>query len=229
MISEFQVKTYSFKGNNYYIAHSDLHASWWTHEDESIIRDAIWDIEPDDQVLDIGCAFGSYALTALSCGASRVWAWNPLQDEMDLFNKSLHLNGWSEKAILYFDGLYSSNGWLIPYEGTTDAQFSEDEFPGSFHVTSLDASFDSSVLDKSKRIWMKLDVESAEVEVLKGSVEFINEFSPIIVIECHTFAVPDIETQIERFMEQFPDYVKTDSIPYHSVRFVKFEKFVLTS
>lgn len=222
MVSDTKTKKYTFKNNEYYIVHTDLHASWWTHEDEAVIRNELWNIEPGDQVLDIGCAFGSYTLTALSCGASFVWAWNPLQSEMDIFAQSLDLNGWTDKVELIQDGLYSKDGWLIPHEGSKKASFHDSEVPESFYVNTLDSVYTSKNIDKKKRIWMKMDVESAEVEVLKGSVNFIKEFSPIIVIECHAFAIPDIEAQVDSFMSRFSGYSKVNSIPYHSVHFVKY-------
>ena len=92
--------------------------SYETFDDETAVRLELWTVGPGDVVFDIGAAYGSYTLTALAMGASRVYAWAPQghpvgpADEMeaDYLEASLALNGWSERARVFRDGLYSRSG-----------------------------------------------------------------------------------------------------------------------
>lgn len=92
----------------------------FTFEDESSVRDAFWNVEQNDCILDIGAGLGSYTLTALAMGAKQVFAWEPsagaggggLDVNANYIKQSLHLNGWDSKCIVYPYGLFDQAGWL---------------------------------------------------------------------------------------------------------------------
>lgn len=198
----------TFKGKTFEFAQDEVHASHWTFEDEHSIRDALWDIQPGDVVLDIGCAYGSYSLCALAAGASRILAWNPNLHECELMQKSLELNGWENRCDFYYDGLYSGVGYLNDYHQS----FSATPVEGSFPVRTLD----SYNLVISSPTWLKIDVEGAEVEVLKGAEQFIRAHKPKILVENHEFKAAGITHRVIEYLATL-DYKLVQTIPYHSV------------
>lgn len=206
------IKELSFRGLPYKISMREMipqDPSWFSFEDESIVRDRDWTISPGDVVLDIGSAYGSYALTALASGASFIHTWNPNSDENGILRESLGLNGWDEKAVLHEDGLWSKTGFLRD----TDLAFSETEpQTGGFQVRALD----SYELGLSRLDWMKLDVEGAEVEVLKGAEGLIRTFKPKVVVENHQFKDPTIESRVAGFLAEL-GYETVRVTPYHGV------------
>lgn len=208
------IKEFTFRGAPYKISATEnipCDPSWFSFVDESDVRDRDWTVFNGDVVLDIGAAYGSYALTALAVGASMVHTWSPDQTENKALRKSLALNGWSEKAVVHEDGLWSRDGFLS-YVGNIGVVFSETEPPGGFPVRTLD----SHDLDLDRLDWMKLDVESAEVEVLRGAAETISRFRPSIVVENHEFMIPGIEAQVSAFLSSM-GYETVRVTPYHSV------------
>ena len=205
-------KQVTFKGKEFTIAHSELHASWFTHEDESEIRDLFWNIEPGDVIFDVGIGFGSYALPALAHGASMVHGWTPLDFEIEVLTESLKLNGWSDKCKLYQTALYSKTGSINP----DNLAFSEDENEQTFRTITLDEAT-QYIEPNGQRNWLKMDVEGAEVEVLWGANVFISKFRPIILVENHGFKVANrvrewMEAQGYRHEQTVPHQVVTHSL-----------------
>jgi FkbM family methyltransferase len=214
-------KELSFRGHPYKIACTERegyqHPSWFSFEDEAAVRDRVWHIEPGDVVLDIGAAYGSYTLTALACGARHVFAWSPQgppgeTSEADMLEESLDINDWRDRCSVMDSGCYSLAGWLNP----DDQSFSITRGAGDIYVEPLDSSMlGHSAIGKS-RIWMKLDVEGAEVEVFKGGVNFINRYRPRIVVENHNFKRATIEQEVRDLMKSMA-YREVETVPYHSV------------
>lgn len=148
-------------------------------------------------MLDIGAAFGSYTIPALAQGA-RVVAFNPCQFDSELLDLNLGLNPEMKKKCLHVrDGLYSKNGWFNPDTGA----FSESEqaFPW-LKVRTLD-----SFLEERPGIgtvtWLKMDVEGAELEVLKGAEKCIHMYKPKLLIENHEFQFSGIGKQVKEHIE----------------------------
>jgi FkbM family methyltransferase len=165
------------------------HASWWTFDDEQELRDRWWKCGKGDLVLDIGAAFGSYALPALAQGA-RVVAFNPAPFDAELMDINLNLNPALRRRCLHVrDGLYSKDGWFNPdkclfrdVNGQGD-RFAEGQW---LEVRALD-SFLEERPGIGRVTWIKLDVEGAELDVLKGAEKCIRMYRPKILIENHEF------------------------------------------
>ncbi len=206
------VKELSFRGRPYRISARNNVPSdptWFTYDDEAVVRERDWTVAPGDVVLDVGAAYGSYAITALVSGASLVHTWNPSQEENGIYAESLFLNGWSNKAVIHSEGLWSRPGHLVE----ENLSFSESEpRPGSFPVRTLD-SYD---LGLTHIDWMKLDVEGAETEVLSGGLRLISAFRPKIVVEHHQFKDPTLESRVSNFLSSL-DYETVRVTPYHGV------------
>lgn len=210
--------------------HEAASASWWTFDDEQGVRDRWWKPQAGDVVLDIGAAFGSYALPALLAGA-RVICFSPAEFDTELLEKNLSLNPTlAERCTVERVGLYSADGWFDPKHCTFRAGLGND-FPGHcehcldgrnsslmskyggncpacgctaphglewLFVRSLDSLFDGATTVAIN--WMKLDVEGAELEVLRGAERCIRHFRPNILVENHEFHIPGIAQQVRDFL-----------------------------
>lgn len=177
------------------------HASWWSFDDEQELRDRFWKPGKGDVVLDIGAAFGSYALPALAQGA-RLVAFNPCEFDAALMGLNLSLNPDLERRCLMVpDGLYSETGWFDPDR----CQFSAgDVMPTDGHqwlrVTKLDDFLDArpGIPDVT---WLKIDVEGAELEVLRGAEKCLRMYRPRILVENHEFFKAGISGQVRQYLE----------------------------
>ena len=203
------------------------HASWWSFDDEQELRDRWWNPKEGETVLDIGAAFGSYGIPALALGA-RVIFFSPADFDTELLTKNLELNpALRKRALVLRDGSYSRDGWFDPdpdhcrfRETPPDAcDTCEGLVPRAVPLGGYDLcpkckqmtlarwlrvrSVDSVLRDRpgiEHVSWMKLDVEGAELEVLKGAEKCIRQDRPKILVENHTFQVADMETKVRDYL-----------------------------
>lgn len=206
------------------------HPSWFSFDDEKEVRERHWLIGKDDVVLDIGAAYGSYAVTALACGAAYVFAWSPEgpageEPERVFLAHTAAANGWDGRLAVYGSGLYAVDGFLSPSD---QAFFSQDFHQDTYEthelirVETLDwwADDNNKLLQdlrlRSRRWWAKLDVEGAEVEVLRGGILFLERYRPRLLIECHNFKRPTLQAEVRELLEAL-NYRHVFSAPHHAV------------
>jgi len=205
--------------------HVNCHPSYWSHIDEHFTREAFWDIKPGDVVIDIGAAYGSYALTALAMGAVCVIAWTP--EEYDYLSANLRLNNWHNKSCVFSDGLWSEDGWLAIWPHAPQAEFFKEkplqipEKAGAvatcvFPVSTLDSRL--STMELPRIDWVKFDVEGAEVEVLRGGRETVKKHLPTILVENHLFKDPLIKQKFGSLLKEInPNYTERSTLPHGAV------------
>lgn len=208
------VATLDFRGNKFKVhvqQRVDQDASWFSFYDEAVVRDRDWTVQKGDYIIDVGSAYGSYALTAMASGACRLLCFNPNEGENEALRSNLSLNGWS--ADIRSDGLYSKSGWI----DDVSQIFTPYHVDGSFKVVSLD-SLALSEFDEAPRIFLKLDVEGAEVEVLKGAEAFLkrNIDKLHILVENHEFKAPGISLQVREYLTLL-DFTHVRTEPHHGV------------
>lgn len=222
------IKELSFRGAPYKIECSDsaqvCHPSWYSFDDESAVRDRDWLIRAGDVVLDIGAAYGSYALTALASGAARVYCWSPQgppdePTEAEMLRRSLALNGWTDRCTIYESGLFDKTGFLNA--STQDFNASDSPPPNAdqlggeiLRVECLDDWWARNHIYRAD--WMKLDVEGAEVEVLRGGEALIRELQPTILVENHLFKRATLGDEVRELLAGF-GYNHVCTHPYHSI------------
>jgi hypothetical protein len=139
-----------------------------------------------------------------------------------MLERSLKANGWEKRATLFREGLFDRSGWL----NVVTQEFFEDEPPPHADVLRVRA-FDSFEFHagfyayhdwhSASAIWFKLDVEGAEVEVLKGATKFITKLHPKITVENHNFKRATIEQEVRDLLVGQHGYTEISTVPYHAV------------
>lgn len=189
-----------FRGNKYVASAigsacpEDVWA-WLSMEKE--LRDRWWHVEQDDVVMDVGAGCGSYTLAALACGAALVIAFEPDRNAFFDLWTNLLLNGWTGRCFPV--------NTLVGSEQSMKGVFypaSHSNRPEGDKEKRMVVTIDELVLSqKLNRLdWIKIDVEGAEVEVLKGAKETLNLFSPTILVEYHPGFVANIDDQVRSFL-----------------------------
>jgi len=217
------IKDLSFRGHPYQIECSDspavCHPSWFSFDDESDVRERDWGIQKGDVVLDVGAAYGSYTLTALAAGAEFVYAWTPQgppgeEPERALLAKSLALNGWTDRCEIYDSGAFDKSGWL----NASTQEFHETEPAPHGDIIRVEKLDDWAARVKPRRAhWMKLDVEGAEIEVLRGARVLIGVCRPRILLENHLFKRASIADEVREILVGEHNYREVSTHPHHSV------------
>lgn len=219
------IKEFTFKGVSYLICCEETyadHPTWFSHVDESEVRNRDWNILSGDFVIDIGSNYGSYALTALAAGAAHIYCVNYNVEENTILHSTVELNGWGDRVDILETGVYSKQGYLSP-----SGQFSEVLQDGYFQVKALDNLLESIPVSGYQKWHIKIDVEGSELYVLKGMERFLSrtdypELGIRFNIEVHDFINPNLAEYIHNYLSKF-GYREVSDHPYHSVRHVVYE------
>jgi len=204
-------KTSSFRGNSFqYMSLPEEGATDLTYSDEASVRDTLWNVQPGDSVFDVGAGFGSYTLTSLAVEVAQVHCWAITPGQMDVLTQSAEANGWADKCFTHNFGLYSSQGY---YNWQVRA-FSPIEGANCFPVVTLDSM--NIPTPTSGNSWLKIDTEGAELEILKGAVEFLNKVKPNVMVENHEFLVAGITADTRAYLESL-GYVHQTTNPYNAI------------
>jgi FkbM family methyltransferase len=172
------------------------HAALWTFFDEADVKARWWTPKKGETVFDVGAAYGSYTLPALVNGA-RVVAFSPSPPDTKILRANLAVNPeLAKNAQVAEIGLYSESGYFDP----DNCVFAK-EPAGEFQWLRVMA-LDEMIGDDSDPIhWIKIDVEGAELEVLKGARATIVKHQPKVLVECHLFVDPELLAKCVAFME----------------------------
>jgi FkbM family methyltransferase len=158
------------------------------------VRDAYWEVEEGQVVVDVGASWGRYTLPALACGAT-VHAVEPDAVALNVLRTCASLNGFDFPQLNVFQ-MAMYDGGPYPHElieaiaksaqrgmePADDADWwSLDEM-----TESLDQMLDPEGLPRLD--WIKIDVEGGELGVLQGGLETLRVYRPQLLIEDHTRA-----------------------------------------
>lgn len=212
----------------------NAHASWWSFQDEEEVRARWWTPREGELVLDVGAAFGSYALQALARGA-RVVVFNPADFDAALCLHNVGLNpGFAERFAQTREGIGGKDGFFNPRlskfadvlppgartNGAGGVTCEEDEW---IRVRSLD-SWMAERPGLGKVDWLKFDIEGAELEALRGAEQLLRQDRPKILVENHQFHHPTMEKDVANFILGLGiGYKMEGPQPYHSVSHSFFE------
>ena len=202
---------YLFKGAPKRFLHYDVRLDEslrrWNADAEVTVQQVIADHLGEGQVFwDVGANFGLHSiLGAKLVGESgRVLAAEPVPYNLRLLKRNIHLNkiGQIVRVLPSAIGATPSPEMEMTIEeGLSVAAHLGSAGPGTtikVPVTTLD-----SLVTESERppTFIKIDVEGAEHEVIKGAREMLLKHRPVLLIEVHRFALPDFGSSSEEFSE----------------------------
>lgn len=203
-------------------------ASAFTFEDEQEVRDRHWHIKEGDVVLDVGAAFGSYALPAIALGAEVV-AFSPADFDTALLRMNLAKNGgaFQLRCVIVGWGLHGADGWFdsVSSKIVDGVSFPAAKERGLLQVRRLDDWVDSLLgVTLGKRVdWIKMDIEGAEVAALHGAEQTIRRFAPKLLIENHLFHDGGTEAAVRDFVLGLGMNYHCETHPHHGVSHSFFE------
>ncbi|MDA4118522.1 MAG: FkbM family methyltransferase [Thaumarchaeota archaeon] len=175
-------------------------------------------VKPGDVVLDVGAHIGSFTLKAArEVGpAGRVISFEPSSENFGLLGRNVAANSYANIRLY--------NVAVGSQPGTARLQLHQRRGTNSLYAHSTSESvgmedvevrtLDSVVreLNLARVDFMKIDVEGAELEVLKGAKEVLASFHPSIAMETHDFGPS--EAELTEFLVAFGYAAKR--VPYQT-------------
>lgn len=155
--------------------------------EESMLKVMAQSLSKGDLVLDIGANIGNHTLYLAVVAGCRVIAYEPNTELVGPLQESIKLNDLGDRVRVRPVGVFSRPGHGIMSnlnpENLGSQKIELADRDGAFEIVRLDdEKFDSRVAA------MKLDVEGAELEVLRGARELIRRDGPSLFVECGTVA-----------------------------------------
>lgn len=185
--------------------------------DEVEVRARHWHVKPGDVVLDVGASEGSYTLPALLCGAAKVYAFNPGKLDADKLAHNLTTlpADVGARCEIVRLAVGSRAGWF----DWSHSKLVDEEGEGLIRATTLDDWWLLNRVDVRRVDWVKIDVEGAEVEVLRGAEQLVRCFRPKILVENHVCfpGLADIGTRVRKIVFDFNLDYTVETNPWHSV------------
>ena len=141
-----------------------------------------------DVFIDIGANLGYYTCLALKC-KKQVLAFEPQQQNLECLYRNLSVNGWQDLAEIFPLALSENHGLLTLYGASGPSASLVKNWAGYspvFKKYIAVSTLDKILLGRFKgaRLLIKIDVEGAEFDVLKGSIEVLSfEPKPIWLVE----------------------------------------------
>ena len=142
-------------------------------------------------ILDIGAHIGLFSLKAMSMyvGAT-VYAYEPMEDNFELMQRNIHINGLCESVHMFNFGVAGQAGdHELLLSGTSNAEHSIVGVSGDKSSTKVYCTTLEEILDKLERVdILKMDIEGAEFEVFNNTPSILLDKVDCIVLEYHRFA-----------------------------------------
>jgi FkbM family methyltransferase len=186
-------------GYQYYVFKQDG-SSDFTFVDEEIVRINMYYpfLQAGTKVVDIGAGYGSYTLPALQrgCKVIIITPQVPNQEHEKLrMNLSLNHHQFKKDSYKIIDmAVYSDFGFLNP-NTRHYAKYQHLMEPAKIPEYVMCAPIDE-LIRQDRVDFIKMDVEGAEYEALKGAYQTIKKNRPTMLIENHLFHDANIEAQI---------------------------------
>ena len=167
-------------------------------------------------VLDIGAFIGDSALIFNQFSPHKIYSFEPDPHNFDLLQKTIALNNLENKIVPIKKGLAAKEGSMTlqtDLAASTVHQTNDLQNGTKIEVTTIDSYVSENNLNVGL---IKMDIEGAELDAIKGGLETIKKFQPILLIAI--YHTPEDFFEIKPLIENIaPNYrfILKKLTPYH--------------
>ncbi len=161
----------------------------WNFEAEDSTLEVIEEfLQEGDTCIDVGANFGLHTLFSASCvgKSGKVFAFEPVPANLELLNYHMKVNHFDARTKVIANAVSNDPAqeiaFSIPEDGLTVTASLNAENGG---VRVANCRLDDFDFGDSRIRFMKIDVEGAELEVLRGATLLIAEQKPTVLLEVH--------------------------------------------
>jgi FkbM family methyltransferase len=157
---------------------------------KAVTENKIIEVEPGDIVIDAGACWGDTSLYfANKAGIKgKVYGYEFIPHNMDIFNTNIKLNPELEKRItLVNNAVWNISGLKVFYQDKGPGSIVEIEKFNNATGEVLTLSIDDLAMKEQigKINFIKMDIEGAELNALKGAVSTLNKDKPKLAISIY--------------------------------------------
>lgn len=201
------IKTGPLKGNRFSVKYGD---PYLYHEYENDIIDFVLSKSDKSTVIyDIGANVG-YLSMAFATKTSKIYAVEPIQENIDLMKRHFNENNVNDINIYQF-GITNKDKQLkfsTGFGSVSNTYVKESEYfkKGSMKQTTIvGRSIDSLVFNDKWEVpnIIKLDVEGAEDDALIGAKKTLLNYSPIVLLATHDCHKPGVKEKCLKIMNSY--------------------------
>ena len=182
-----RVRTGPAKGLAFELSPRWEHAAWEGSYELSVQRRFVEFLKPSMTVFDVGANYGFYSLLAARREA-RVFAFEPDSQNAQALTRHASLNGLSDRIRIVPCAVFSYSGSirLEPRDGGVHGNAHTASQPTARPTVPVRCiTLDDFTASNPAPNLLKMDVEGAESEVLKGAERLFRTVRPILLCEIH--------------------------------------------
>jgi len=163
-------------------------------------------VRAGDTVIDCGAHVGVFARFAFRRGARRVVAVEPEPINLECLRRNFRDEIADGRLIIVPQGVWSAPGTMSLYLGTPNSGMNTMVFASEgqqIQVPTTTIDLLVSQLGLSKVDYIKMDIEGAEREALRGALETLRRFRPVLMLD--SYHRPDDMTVLPRVIRAAHD------------------------
>lgn len=159
-------------------------------------------VQDDDVILDCGGCWGDTAIYfAKAAKNTRVYSFEFVPSNIDLFYKNIHLNNLDNvELVAHPVGQCSNERFYVLDKGPASTVSTDRPTEDAVQVETLCIDDFCSQRDGLTVNFIKMDIEGAEISALKGAIGTIRKFKPRLAIALYHNAIDFME--IPRFIHE---------------------------
>jgi FkbM family methyltransferase len=182
-------------------------------------------VRDDSVVLDIGAHIGLFSVIAAkwSGTAARIYAFEPAPSSYRVLERTIQMNRLAGKVVPVQAAVGSESGTIDFFVSDQEADNSNSLVPYKSDrplrpVSVPLESIDHFVAERqlTKVDFIKIDVEGAEYDTLRGGLEVLRRFRPVVILAIHPEPILNRGDSLEAIyslLEQLPYQVLLDGKP----------------
>lgn len=182
---EVRVCTGLNKGKKWIVG-SGTHGNWlgtYEHDKQALLSKVV---RPGMVTWDVGANVGFYtlALATLAGSAGRVFAFEPLAENVAYLLKHVHINGIASATVIQA-ALSDTTGLAAFQKAASSSMGHLSDAPGNYLVPTFGADDFIARIPESRPDLIKVDIEGAEVAFLKGAFALLERSGPALLLSLH--------------------------------------------
>jgi len=182
----------TLNGESYAVANSGaVHSAQYIYN-EIFIDKVYGSIEKGDVVIDVGANIGLYSKYAIDNGASKVICFEPDPDNGEMLKENVKMHSLRGKVKLIKKGVWSNSGKgeFLSYQSRkgscclVDCNHLPVADTADLYTISL-TTLDKELINVEQVNVIKMDIEGAEMEALRGARQTILKHKPHLAISVY--------------------------------------------